>query len=402
MPINRREPELVERYVDFDYRKHIDQAKEAHGFSVIDVDSYWLRTREPNLPIPGHLFHPNQRGHLRMAEQIGHSLIAHNLLPNKEMTPPEIGGPFPATYTNTLRLGYSTNSPVHAQIGMILSAHPELAEKHDIELELLPFESGKEQGKALAHHKLDAWFSCAVPAIHMLDTRPDSRILSSLGPMGNIALIAHKDITALSQLSHKRIGLSKGSTPEMDWERWSKDLSNTTLVDLPTEALDEALIAGDVDAIVSWDPWVTRWTYTHTDWHILESRPFYSVIIGTHLWSIVEDGPIPRATRLLALLKDAMALAADQKSALDDAYSTHVGLGLDAAKELSNMNPCLTGEECQLELNALHKTALLNALQFVHPAEKSIDRLIGEGLLKGHAFRPDKPTRKGPKPPKKQ
>ena len=41
-----------------------------------------------------------------------------------------------------------------------------------------------------------------------------------------------------------------------------KDLSNTTLVDLPTEALVK-LIAGDVDAIVSWDPRVTRWTYAH-------------------------------------------------------------------------------------------------------------------------------------------
>ncbi|MGC6507475.1 MAG: GDSL-type esterase/lipase family protein [Myxococcota bacterium] len=402
MPINRREPELVERYVDFNYRKHIEYAQAAHGFSVIDVDRYWLRTRESNLHIPAHLFHPNPNGHRRMAEQIAKFLIDLNQLPNKTLVAPTIAGPFPANTPQTLRLGYSTNSPVHAHIGMILNAHPELAKKHGIELELLPYESGKSQGKALAHHKLDAWFSCAVPAIRMLDSRPDSRILSSMGPMGKIAVVTHKSITTLSQLSGMRVGLNKGSTPEMDWETWSKDLSQVTLVDVPTESLEEALETGVVDAIVSWDPWVSRWFYTHTDWHVLESRPFYSVLIGTHLWSIVEDGSIPRATRLLSLLKEALELAGTQKEQLDQTFADHLGVELTVAQDLSNINPCLSGKKCTVELNAEHKSALLRALQFVHPTEKSIDRLIGEGLLKGQAFRPETKPRQRPIPPHTQ
>lgn len=324
-----------------------------------------------------------------MAEQIAQSLLTQAIIPDIQNKAIRIGGPFPARNQNTLRLGYSTNSPVHAQIGMILSQHPELASAHQIDLELVPFDSGKAQGEALARHELDAWFSCGVPAIHMLDARPDSRILSGLGPMGKIAIVTDKTITDISQLSHKRIGLSKGSTPELDWTQWSSDLESPMVINLPTAQLANALENGTVDAIVTWDPWVSDWLNSHPDWHSLKERPFYSLIIGTHLWSIINDGPIPRATRLLSLIEEALHLAAQNKRSLDEAFATELQIPLSVSSALSDINPCLAGKDCLIAMSDEHQTALLKALQFVHPHEKSIDRILGEGLLKGEAFKPE-------------
>ena len=47
----------------------------------IGVDEYWQRTRETDLHIMGHVFHPNETGHRRMAEQIAQSLSKEGFLP---------------------------------------------------------------------------------------------------------------------------------------------------------------------------------------------------------------------------------------------------------------------------------------------------------------------------------
>ena len=62
-----------------------------------------------------------------------------------------------ASSIDVLRLGWSSKTPIHAHIG-VLERHPELFAKHDLDIELVSFQSGKTQGKALADGT-DAWFS---------------------------------------------------------------------------------------------------------------------------------------------------------------------------------------------------------------------------------------------------
>ena len=71
-----------------------------------------------------------------------------------------------------------------------------------------------------------------------------------------------------------------------------------------------------------------------------------------------------------------MALAADQIG-LGRPPIRHMWGWALTLQELSNMNPA-SQEKNVSGAHALHKTALLNALQFVHPAE-SIDRPLEKG-----------------------
>ena len=221
----------------------------------------------------------------------------------------------------------------------------------------------------------------------MLDSRPDSRILHSLGVMGKIAIVSHKDIETMAELNGKSIALSKGSTPEMDWARWSDGLENTELFDTETALLEQSLYNNSVDAVVGWDPWISHWLGQHPDWHILAERPFYSVLIGTHLWSITSDGEVPRAKRLTQLIEEALTLASQNRPYYDVQVAIKSGWSVETVKIVSDQNDILSVGRSENQMPPM-QAQLLRALQFVHPEQSSIDRLMGEGLLKGQAFTP--------------
>ncbi|MCB9746733.1 MAG: SGNH/GDSL hydrolase family protein, partial [Alphaproteobacteria bacterium] len=153
MPVNRTEREFVERYVDWSYRDKAEALSKEIDFPIIDVDDYWVRTRETDLHIVGHVFHPNAEGHARMAQQIAAELIARGLVPGASGEV-EIGGPPPAATAETLRFGWSSLTPVHAHIGAVLEDHPELPARFGLTVETLAYASGKTQGEDLAAGKL--------------------------------------------------------------------------------------------------------------------------------------------------------------------------------------------------------------------------------------------------------
>jgi ABC-type nitrate/sulfonate/bicarbonate transport system substrate-binding protein len=105
----------------------------------------------------------------------------------------------------------------------------------------------------------------------------------------------------------------------MDWETWAREAPGAVVVPLDTDALQSALADGSVDAVVGWDPWVERWLREVPGTRVLAERPFHSVLAVSTAWAAeapVVDGSAP-AARLLALVEDALALAAREGAAWD-------------------------------------------------------------------------------------
>ena len=374
MPINRKEFDLVDRYVNWNYRSRMMEFTKVNEIPYIGVDEYWLRTREIDLHILGHVFHPNVTGHRRMAEQIAQALSENELVPVQSKSI-SIGGPPPASSLDVLRLGWSSKTPIHAHIGVALERHPELFDKHGLDIELVSFQSGKTQGKALADGELDAWFSCAVPAIHMLDSRRDAKVVASFGPLGEIALMVPES-KQLSSL--QKVALSAGSSPHMRWKQWSKKHQiKTQMIDVRTTKLTDTLLRGDVDGLVMWDPWITEWEQEH-GWASLLTEPFYSVLIVGEMWAL-GDLKDPRVPRLIALFQDAIEYVQAESDSIDAEVAKLGDWSIETVRHIREQNPVFrTGD---LGIPAEVQRELTESRKFVTPGSRAFYAMAEEWQL---------------------
>ena len=164
MPINRKEFDLVARYVNWDYRSRMVEFTTANEISYIGVDEYWQRTRETGFAHSGACVSSQcDRTSSNGGANSQDSVISFGLVPVQSKQTP-IGGLPPASLLDILRLA-GLRKHRFTPILVWLCSHPELFEKHGLSIELVSFQSGKTQGEALADGELDAWFSCAVPAL---------------------------------------------------------------------------------------------------------------------------------------------------------------------------------------------------------------------------------------------
>lgn len=367
MPINRREGDLVERYVNWEYRQTIQDLASTASWQLIDVDGFWQRSRERDLHIVGHVFHPNATGHRRMAEQIAMELVEKQLVPDVTKANSLAIHTLPlATHPQTLRFGWSSKTPMHAHIGTVFAEHPAIFTQHNLDVELFSYDSGKTQGDDVAKNKLDAWFSCAVPAIHMLDSRPDAKIVASLGELGNIAVITRGDIAELSDLRGKKVAFTMGSTPHMVWRNaWLSVAKVVTEVDIATNDLEHALENGDVDAIVTWDPWATEWSNAHTDWHVIAQTPFYSVLIVGENWAM-GDTTHSRTHDLLESVSDALSIAQTDRDTLDAQVADIGDWALTTVQQVTDQNSNFQANHpISLQITSKVQEEIVNSARFV-------------------------------------
>ena len=340
MPINRSLPDLVERYVNPAYRSAAARLAEEQGIPVVDVDASFQKLRPGALHLTGHVFHPSARGHAAMARQVADGLLQGGLLPGTEA--PESsgvqGGP---AVPGRLRFGCSSLTPIHAHVAAVLREHPELAEAAGLELVLELYRSGKDQGRDVSAGSLDAFFTCGVPAAHMLAGPHPARVVASPGELGRIAVVARADrARRLQDLSGARVGMVEGSTPAMYWEDWDRGL-DVTLVPLGTEELGDALIRGQVDAAVAWDPWVERWLQEAPDQLVVVAeRPFWSLLALSLEWAQADPA---QARAAAELVQRALELAAADREHYDAVVAELSGWPLEVVRAVADRNTILSG-----------------------------------------------------------
>ncbi len=385
MPVNRLEPDLVARYVDWEYRTRAEETARTAGFLHIDADGRWQRTREYGLHQASHVHHPNALGQERLAEQAAAALIEAGYIPDAQGDV-AIGGPPLATTAETLRFGISTFTPVHAHVAAVLRARPELAAEHGLTLELTGYASGKGQGVDVSSGALDAFFTCEVPAVQMLGDRTDLRIVGSPGVLGRIAVVAPRArARRLQDLAGARIGLVRGSTPHMDWGEWGTGLGAVE-VDLTTEGLEEALVEGKVDAVAAWDPWVEDWLVRHPDWGVVAERPFRSDLAVGLIWAV---SSADRTQRLMDLVAHALGVAASDRPRWDAEVARMSGWPVRVVAAVADRNDLLSGRTQPgpdrwraLAFTAEDRVLLGRALRFTRLG-LTLDDLVGARLLEG-------------------
>lgn len=143
--------------------------------------------------------------------------------------------------------------------------------RHGLEVVVQRHGSGAQNLQALRAGEIDVALMTATPLTLELLQRPpegeasDPQVIASLvyaSRLDHVVARAGSGIRTSSDLLDRRIGLVAGTNAEFLW--WSftalhgLDPDAATIVDLPIESLPEALIAGNIDAAVLWEPWTSR------------------------------------------------------------------------------------------------------------------------------------------------
>lgn len=157
-------------------------------------------------------------------------------------------------------LTIAVSSTPHASLLHLAAACGCFAEQ-GLTVELVPASHGKAALDKLAAGQVDLAAAAEVPfVVAVLQGQPYAVVATVASIASEMALVARRDhgIAAPADLAGKRVGVTAGTSGEYFLWAWliRQRLPPTavTLVDLPPGRIAQALAAGEVDAVATWQP----------------------------------------------------------------------------------------------------------------------------------------------------
>jgi len=251
-----------------------------------------------------------------------------------------------------LGMGYSALTPLHCAVGEIF-ASTDILQRHGFDPELIHFERGKDQHEACSRGRVDATFTCEVPAMVHLDRLPGLVIDGCAGELGDIALVVPADspISTVEDLAGARVALLGGASSELLFDGWLVAAGLRRDADVRVEphagigdAAVRSVLDGQADAAVLWDPWLSRAELEH-DLRVVRSEPFWSLV------ATFEDHPsVSDPTAYLAAVQDALAYAAQHTERVVGLVAQRSGIPAPVVERVLRKNRFVVGEAPALQL----------------------------------------------------
>jgi len=240
----------------------------------------------------------------------------------------------------SIRIGCSALTPIHCLFGEVLG-RTDILKKHGLHGEIVFFMHGNDQSAACKAKKIDATFTCEIPAIFQLAACPDSRLIGTPGSLGRIALIVPRQsgIFSLQDLKGKTILIHEGASATMMTRKWLKVCGlnpdrDVKLIYSDKDNILNRLSGEEAGAIVAWDPWLDE-MLKKKEFRIIKERLFRSAIV-------MMEGYLRKypevVVRYEAALKDAFRWASNNKEAVVGWISARSGIEQKIIKDVLELN----------------------------------------------------------------
>jgi ABC-type nitrate/sulfonate/bicarbonate transport system substrate-binding protein len=163
---------------------------------------------------------------------------------------------------NKVRIGYpSAGALINGQVGLVL-ANTDILARNGLDAEVVPFLYGTQMQEALLAGKIDVALTSEANFVNLAAKFP-CKVIATLGSAGRIAIMVRKDSPAVkvADLKGKTVATVFGTSAHYPAVQWvlkaglapDKDVK---VVHMAASEGRAALVKGDVDAIVIWDPFV--------------------------------------------------------------------------------------------------------------------------------------------------
>lgn len=155
--------------------------------------------------------------------------------------------------------------------------------------------SGLETIDELLNGKLDIAGAAEYPVVAKAFKKDKINIIASIGKSYNINFIGltRRGIKKVADIKGKKIGVTRGTIMEFYLGRFltlnGMSVRDVTLINVPPGQVAGAMASGSVDAVVTWEPHVSRIRDERrangtVSWSVQSSQAVYSVLICRNDW----------------------------------------------------------------------------------------------------------------------
>lgn len=176
--------------------------------------------------------------------------------------------------------------------------------KNGLNVTFKKYDSGGAAVPGLLKNETDLALASEFVVVNTIFKKGDVRTLGSIDKFENMFVIARKDrgIEKITDLWNRTIGIPEGTIADFYLGRYlnlhNMKLSDVTFVNIRPDHSAEALAAGDVDAVVTWHPYLDRISDRYTDrlvvWPIQSSQLTYWNVVSRTDWADSHQDTIDR------------------------------------------------------------------------------------------------------------
>ncbi len=159
-------------------------------------------------------------------------------------------------------------------------------EKNGVDVELVRFSAYSDSIEALRDGKVDAGMHTLDDAIRYFSAGRDTRVvLLTDYSFGGDGLVARSGIESLAGLRGTRIGVELGTVGHLSLLKilglGGLTLDDVTIVSIPAWEIQQAMVNGEIDAGVTWEPYLTTTANMIEGRVLITSREYPETIITT-------------------------------------------------------------------------------------------------------------------------
>ncbi|VVB64132.1 NMT1/THI5 like protein [uncultured archaeon] len=182
--------------------------------------------------------------------------------------------------------------------------------KNGLNVTFKTYDSGGAAVHGLLRNETELALASEFVMVNNILKNGEVRTFGNIDKFENMFLIARKDrgIGSVFDLRNRRIGVPRGTIADFYLGRYlnlhNMELSDVTLVNIRPDNSSDALAAGDVDAVVTWHPYLDEISNRYGDRVIVcpiqSSQLTYWNIISRTDWTGLHQGTVDRFLRSVA------------------------------------------------------------------------------------------------------
>jgi NitT/TauT family transport system substrate-binding protein len=182
--------------------------------------------------------------------------------------------------------------------------------KNGLNVTLKKYDSGGAAVPALLKNETDLALASEFVVVNNIFKKGDVRTLGSIDKFENMFVIARKDrgIDKITDLRNRTVGVPEGTIADFYLGRYlnlhNMKLFDATFINIRPDHSEEALAAGEVDAVVTWHPYLDRISDRYDDqlvmWPIQSSQLTYWNAVSRTDWVDSHQDAINRFLQSIA------------------------------------------------------------------------------------------------------